>query len=62
MKTNNDMLHGGKLRPEYNQTWESCIYTAAEDRDFVKFHLGPALERAGLSRLKLMIWDHKPAS
>jgi len=91
MKTNNDMLHGGKLLPEYNQTWadyfvrfvqeyekigipmwgltvqnepmavqtwESCIFTAAEERDFVKNHLGPALERAGLSRLKLMIWDH----
>ncbi|MCG3156650.1 MAG: hypothetical protein DKINENOH_03274 [bacterium] len=91
MKTNNNMLQGGKLRPEYNQTWadyfvrfvqefekagvpiwgltvqnepmavqtwESCIFTAAEERDFVKYHLGPALERAGLSRLKLMIWDH----
>jgi glucosylceramidase len=91
MKTNNDMLHGGKLRPEYNQAWakyfvrfvqeyrkagipvwgltvqnepmavqpwESCIFTAAEERDFVKFHLGPTLERSGLSPLKLMIWDH----
>jgi glucosylceramidase len=91
MKTNNDMLHGGKLLPEYNQawadyfvkfvneyektgipiwgltvqnepmavqTWESCIFTAAEERDFVKNHLGPALEKSGLSRLKLMIWDH----
>ena len=91
MKTNNDMLHGGKLRPEYNRTWanyfvrfvqefekaglpiwgltvqnepmavqpwESCIFTAAEERDFVKQFLGPALEQAGLSRIKLMIWDH----
>jgi glucosylceramidase len=91
MKTNNDMLHGGKLRPEYSrswanyfvrfvqefekagvpvwgltvqnepmavQPWESCIFTAAEERDFVKLHLGPALEKAGLSRVKLMIWDH----
>lgn len=40
------------------QPWESCIYTAEEERDFVKFHLGPTLARAGLSRLKLMIWDH----
>lgn len=91
MKTNNDMLHGGKLRPEFAQTWadyfvrfvqeyekagiplwgltvqnepmavqrwESCIFTAEEERDFVKFHLGPTLENSGLSRLKLMIWDH----
>ena len=91
MKTNNDMLHGGKLKPEYNQTWadyfvkylqayahegipvwgltvqnealatqvwESCIYTAEEERDFVKNYLGPTLAKAGLSDVKLMIWDH----
>ncbi|HSP88623.1 MAG TPA: glycoside hydrolase family 30 protein [Ignavibacteriaceae bacterium] len=91
MKSNNDILHGGKLLPQYNQSWanyfvkfvneyekagvpiwgltvqnepmavqiwESCIFTAAEERDFVKYHLGPALERSGLSDLKLMIWDH----
>ena len=91
MKTNNSMLQGGKLRPEYSktwaryvtrfveeyrkvgvpvwgltvqnepmavQTWESCIFTAAEERDFVKHDLGPELQRAGLSSLKLMIWDH----
>jgi glucosylceramidase len=91
MKTNNDMLHGGKLKPEYFQTWadyfvkytkaygdqgiqmwgltvqnealatqvwESCIFTAEEERDFVKNFLGPALHKAGLAGLKLMIWDH----
>ena len=30
------------------QRWESCIYTAEEERDFLKNHLGPALEREGL--------------
>ncbi|MGB8214024.1 MAG: glycoside hydrolase family 30 protein [Anaerolineales bacterium] len=41
------------------QTWDSCIYTGEEERDFVRDHLGPALERAGLlGRLKLLIWDH----
>lgn len=91
MKTNNNMLQGGKLRPEFRdawaryfvrfveeyekrgipiwgltvqnepmakQTWESCIYTAEEEAEFVRDHLGPTLEKAGLSRLKLMIWDH----
>lgn len=91
MKSNNSMLQGGKLRPEYFktwalyfsrfveeyqkvgipiwgltvqnepmaiQTWESCVFTAAEERDFVKNFLGPQLERAGLASLKLMIWDH----
>jgi glucosylceramidase len=91
MKTNNNMLQGGKLLPEYNQTWanyfvrfvkeykkigvpiwgltvqnepmavqtwESCIFTGEEERDFVKKYLGPTLKKAGLSNLKLMIWDH----
>ena len=91
MKTNHDMLYGGKLKPEYYQTWadyfvkyvkeyalegipiwgltvqnealavqvwESCIFTAAEERDFVRDYLGPTLKKNGLSDLKLMFWDH----
>ena len=91
MKDNNDMLHGGKLKPacyqswaDYfvrfinayqaegipiwgitvqnepmaKQTWESCIYTAEEERDFIKNFLGPALEKAGMSDKKLIAWDH----
>lgn len=44
--------------PEATQTWDSCLYTAEEERDFVKDFLGPALRKAGLGDLKLMIWDH----
>jgi glucosylceramidase len=44
--------------PMATQPWESCLYSAAEERDFVRDHLGPALEAAGLSGIKLMIWDH----
>lgn len=44
--------------PMARQTWESCIYTAEEERDFVRDYLGPALEAEGLSGVKLMIWDH----
>jgi glucosylceramidase len=40
------------------QTWESCIFSAAEERDFVKNFLGPTLQRSGLSRVKLLAWDH----
>jgi glucosylceramidase len=91
MKDNDSMLHGGKLKPEYyeswaryygkfihayekegipvwgltvqneplaSQTWESCIYTAEEERDFVKNYLGPALRKAGLKDKKIIIWDH----
>lgn len=44
--------------PEATQRWDSCIYTAEEERDFVKNFLGPALREAGMGDLKLMIWDH----
>ena len=91
MKSNNSMLKGGSLLPEYyqawanyyvkfieayekegipiwgvtvqnepmaTQTWESCIYTAEEERDFVKNYLGPTLRSNGLGDKKLMVWDH----
>lgn len=44
--------------PAAVQTWDSCIYTAEEERDFVKFHLGPRLEKEGLSDTRIVIWDH----
>lgn len=40
------------------QTWESCIFTAEEERDFVRDHLGPTLEKAGLGGKKIIAWDH----
>jgi len=44
--------------PAATQPWDSCIYSAEEERDFVRDHLGPTLERAGLGHVKIMIWDH----
>jgi glucosylceramidase len=44
--------------PMAKQTWESCIYTADEERDFVRDYLGPTLQQAGLSSKKLIVWDH----
>ena len=91
MKTNNDVLHGGKLKKEFDQswanfyvkfiktyekagipiwglsvqnepmatqTWESCLYTAEDERDFVKNFLGPTLQKSGLASKKLIVWDH----
>ncbi|HUA67031.1 MAG TPA: glycoside hydrolase family 30 protein [Candidatus Saccharimonadales bacterium] len=91
MKDNNDLFHGGKLKPECHscwanyyvsfikayqkrgipiwgitvqnepmavQAWESCVYTAEEERDFVKNYLGPILASAGLGEKRIMIWDH----
>jgi glucosylceramidase len=44
--------------PMATQRWDSCLYTAEEERDFVRDHLGPELERAGLGHVKIVIWDH----
>lgn len=44
--------------PMATQRWESCIYTAAEERDFLKNHLGPTLESEGLGDKKIVVWDH----
>jgi glucosylceramidase len=91
MKDNNNMLHGGSLKPEFYsawanyyanfieayakekipiwgitvqnepmaiQTWESCVYTAQQERDFVRDHLGPTLAARGLGDKKIIVWDH----
>jgi glucosylceramidase len=44
--------------PEARQRWDSCIYNAEEERDFVRDHLGPALHAAGLARVRIVVWDH----
>ncbi len=44
--------------PMATQTWESCIYTAEEERDFLKKNLGPTFEREGLSDKNIIVWDH----
>ena len=40
------------------QKWDSCVYTAWDEKEFVKNHLGPVLENKGLGHVKIMIWDH----
>nr|WP_324256933.1 glycoside hydrolase family 30 protein [Cellvibrio fontiphilus] len=44
--------------PMAKQTWESMIFTAAEERDFLKNHLGPTLKKAGMGDKKIIVWDH----
>ncbi|WP_395050682.1 glycoside hydrolase family 30 beta sandwich domain-containing protein [Flavobacterium sp.] len=44
--------------PMATQKWESCIYTAEEERDFLKNYLGPTLNKAGLGDKKISVWDH----
>jgi glucosylceramidase len=44
--------------PEATQVWDSCRYTAEEERDFVKYHLGPTLYKEGLKHINIIVWDH----
>lgn len=44
--------------PAAVQRWDSCIYTAEEERDFVKNYLGPIMENSDANDVKILIWDH----
>lgn len=40
------------------QGWESCVYSAGEERDFVTDYLRPAFDRMGIGDRKIFFWDH----
>jgi glucosylceramidase len=40
------------------QRWESCIFTAEEERDFIKKYLGPTMYKNDFQDKKLIAWDH----
>lgn len=44
--------------PAAVQVWDSCIWSAEAEGQFVRDHLGPTLEKHGLSDIKIMVWDH----
>lgn len=44
--------------PMATQKWESCIFTAKEEADFIKTYLGPTLEKNKLQDVKIIAWDH----
>jgi len=44
--------------PKAVQKWDSCIYTAQEEKVFLSDYLHPALKKHGLSTVGIYIWDH----
>ena len=44
--------------PMATQRWDSCLCSAAEERDFIRDHLGPVLRSAGLGHIQIVVWDH----
>ena len=44
--------------PAAKQVWDSCLFTAEQERDFIKHHLGPQLKQHFDDKIKLLVWDH----
>lgn len=44
--------------PKAVQKWDSCVYTAQEEKIFLKDFLAPALKKHGLEQTEIFIWDH----
>lgn len=44
--------------PNAVQIWDSCCYNGAQEKEFLKDYLYPALQRHGLTDLEIYIWDH----
>lgn len=44
--------------PKASQTWDSCLFSAEEERLFIRDFLYPALKKQHLDQISLLIWDH----
>lgn len=44
--------------PKAVQPWDSCVYTAKEQREFLKDYMWPALTKNKLDDIEIYIWDH----
>lgn len=40
------------------QTWDSCVYSAEEEKVFLRDYLYPTLQANGLGEVAIYIWDH----
>lgn len=44
--------------PKAVQSWDSCIYTAMEEKEFLRDYMWPSLQENGLEDIEIFIWDH----
>ncbi len=44
--------------PNATQIWDSCRYTAEEEKVFLRDFLWPEMQRQGLGEVEVFIWDH----
>ena len=48
--------------PKAIQTWDSCLYSAEEEKEFIKDYLYPELEKNHLENIDILIHDHNKDS
>lgn len=44
--------------PKAAQTWDSCVYTAQQEKEFLRDYMWPALQEHDLTDIEVFIWDH----
>ncbi|WML49071.1 glucosylceramidase [Neobacillus sp. PS3-34] len=44
--------------PNATQTWDSCLYSSEQEKEFLRDYLYPSLMANGLEDLEVCIWDH----
>lgn len=44
--------------PKAVQTWDSCLFTAEEEKSFLRDFLYPAMKSHGFENIEVFIWDH----
>ena len=44
--------------PKAVQPWDSCVYTAAEEKAFIRDYLWPEMVKQNMDDIKIYIWDH----
>ena len=44
--------------PKAVQTWDSCLFTAEEEKSFLRDFLYPTMKSHGFENIEVFIWDH----
>jgi len=44
--------------PNAAQIWDSCTFSAEQEKEFLRDYLYPALQESGLGGIQVCIWDH----
>ena len=48
----------GRIHLQIHPGWDSCVYTAQEEKAFLRDYIWPSLAAHGLDDIEIYIWDH----